>query len=249
MVDIARLDPALATAVRGAVRTSFLGRISHDVRQSILGVSIIQQLHAGCFISRLGETPAPAVVIKGVVGGYLSSTDDRSINVRWIGPGQAIGLGELSGVAGSVWLRAVSDCTLLTMGSRALGRAVDREPALARAVCRELASELSTTTARLADDVFSRIKQRVARHLLLMAADARSGASIPVTQQQLAEGVGTSADVVARALRELRCDGVLGTARSGVHIRRPAALRQLAESSVLGADKCRQEGRQVSFLG
>jgi len=246
MVDVARLDPALGKAVRSAVRMSFLWRVSRHVRQRMLDISIIQKLQAGCFVSRLGETPMPCVVIEGTVGGYLSSRDDRSINVRLITTGQALGLGELVGVSGPVWLRAVSDCTLLTIGSRTLGEAVAQDPTMARAVCRELAWELSATTEWLADELFSPVKQRVARHLEHIG---RGDASIPITHQQLAEGVGTSADVVARALRELRTEGVLETRRNGIHVRRPAVLRQIAQSAVQRPDKSRQEGRQLSLIG
>lgn len=249
MVDVARLDPSLAAVVRAAVRASFLGRIRPEVRQRILRQSMLQQLLAGGFVSRLGETPAPAIVVQGTVGAYLSSRDDRSINARWITPGQAIGLAQVLGVRGSFWLRAVSDCTLLTIGSRALADTIAREPTLAHAVSRELAWELGAATERLADDLFSHMKHRVARHVLQRATEAGPGTSVHVTQQELADGVGSSADVVARALRELRDDGVLEMRRSGIHIRRAAALHRIAESSVLLADNSREQGRQLSLIG
>lgn len=248
MVDAARLDPSLAKAVRSALRGSFLSGIPHATREAILGQSFIHQLPAGSFVSRPGETVAPGVVILGMVGGYLSSRDDRSINARWITPGQAIGLAHVLGVPGPTWLRAVTDCTLLTIGSRRLGEAISSEPSLARAVIRELAWELTVTTERLADDVFSHIKQRVARHILQTASGGRPGRSVLITQQELADGVGTSADVVARALRELRDAGVLETGRSGIRICRAAALQKLAESAVLVADNSRHQGRRLSLI-
>jgi CRP-like cAMP-binding protein len=70
----------------------------------------------------------------------------------------------------------------------------------------------------------------VARHLLDLAA-AQAGRRpliAKVTQQELADAVGTVREVVARTLRELRRDGVVNTGRAGVAISSPERL--LAEA-------------------
>jgi CRP/FNR family transcriptional regulator len=47
---------------------------------------------------------------------------------------------------------------------------------------------------------------------------------VPVTQQELADAVGTAREVVVRVLRELRRDGVVRTERGYIVILDPARL-------------------------
>ena len=69
-------------------------------------------------------------------------------------------------------------------------------------------------------------RQRVACHLLDLAAEWQRGSKLlaPVSQQELADAVGTVREVVARVLRELREAGLVETTRSGVLITDPAGL-------------------------
>ena len=56
---------------------------------------------------------------------------------------------------------------------------------------------------------FAPVRQRVARHLLDLASERQHGATLfaPISQQQLAEAVGSVREVVVRVLRDLRAEG------------------------------------------
>jgi CRP/FNR family transcriptional regulator len=81
------------------------------------------------------------------------------------------------------------------------------------------------------------VRQRVARHLLDLASarvgeppasDHRAGREliVQVSQQDLANAVGTVREVVVRVLRELRQDGVVRTERDRIVLLEPARLIQ-----------------------
>jgi CRP/FNR family transcriptional regulator len=79
-------------------------------------------------------------------------------------------------------------------------------------------------------NTFAAVRQRVARHLLDLAAQRGPGREamaeivVPVSQQELADAAGTVREVVVRVLRELRRDGVVRTERDHIVILDPARL-------------------------
>ena len=70
------------------------------------------------------------------------------------------------------------------------------------------------------------MRERVAGHLLDLAhpTDEPQRLTVPVTQQQLADGVGTVREVVARVLRELRSEGIVTTSAGSIVILDPVTL-------------------------
>jgi CRP/FNR family cyclic AMP-dependent transcriptional regulator len=81
------------------------------------------------------------------------------------------------------------------------------------------------TTARLA---LRPLKQRVAMHLLELAMpDLKVGGRpvAQVTQQELADSVGSVREVVGRVLRQFRLDGLVSVSRSNITVLDEARLR------------------------
>lgn len=80
---------------------------------------------------------------------------------------------------------------------------------------------------------FTTVRQRVARHLLDLAAQesrttrgTQAVLTVRVTQQQLAEAVGTVREVVVRVLRDLRESDVIRTHAGRIDIVDPLRLSQ-----------------------
>ena len=95
------------------------------------------------------------------------------------------------------------------------------------AIARYASAALYRLVAELRGTAFSTIRQRVARHLLDLAAEHQQGALLiaPVTQRQVAEAVGSVREVVARALGGLRADGLVVKSPGGLVITDPERLR------------------------
>jgi PAS domain S-box-containing protein len=105
-------------------------------------------------------------------------------------------------------------------------RLVETDANVARAVLAELSRRLEDVYATVADAAFGTVREKVARHLLALSGDGRPGERriAPITQQELADGVGTMREVAARALRDLRRDGIIRTAPGSIEILDSARL-------------------------
>jgi CRP/FNR family transcriptional regulator len=73
---------------------------------------------------------------------------------------------------------------------------------------------------------FGTVRQRVARHLLDLASTTQAGPALVVTisQQELADAVGSVREVVVRVLRELREEGYVETGHDGITLLDPQQL-------------------------
>jgi CRP/FNR family transcriptional regulator len=112
------------------------------------------------------------------------------------------------------------------------------DPDVAWAVIRELTHTVYALWHELAATAFASVPQKVARHLLEIAAreqEADGGAlTAHVSQQELADLAGSVREVVARALRELRDEGVVRVSRSGIEVVDPVLLSARAWPRDLG---------------
>jgi CRP/FNR family transcriptional regulator len=79
----------------------------------------------------------------------------------------------------------------------------------------------------LAGNTFASVRQRVARHLLDLAAARAAGSrtlTVTVNQQELANSVGSVREVVARILAELRAENLVRTSPDRVEILDPVRM-------------------------
>jgi CRP/FNR family cyclic AMP-dependent transcriptional regulator len=100
---------------------------------------------------------------------------------------------------------------------RHLGRT---DIAIANALLEELSERVVSFVAEIPGSAFTTVRQRVARHLLHLASDQPGGQALVarITQQQLADAVGTVREVVVRELRSLREERVVETGSRSITI-------------------------------
>jgi CRP/FNR family transcriptional regulator len=93
-------------------------------------------------------------------------------------------------------------------------------------MAQEVTRRLYETLEALAGNAFGSLRQRLARHLLDLAAARQQGRGLLVkaTQQELADAVGSVRPVVARIIRDLRAEGLITTSSDGIIILKPAEL-------------------------
>jgi CRP/FNR family transcriptional regulator, cyclic AMP receptor protein len=126
--------------------------------------------------------------------------------------------------------QALVDAELLRLSPAVVRRAVARDTRVAQAFLSELSERVLSSIDEIPGNTFATVRQRVARHLLDLAAERGPGREVgaeivvPVSQQELADAVGTVREVVVRVLRELRQDGVVRTERDHIVILDPARL-------------------------
>ena len=80
-------------------------------------------------------------------------------------------------------------------------------------MAQEVTRRLYETLEALAGNTFGSLRQQIARHLLDLAASRQQGRGlvVNVTQQELADAVGSVRPVVARIIRDFRTEGLIST--------------------------------------
>ena len=118
-------------------------------------------------------------------------------------------------------IQALVDTELLVLRADRVRTMSDRERAMADALMAELSDRVYQFVVELPGASFATVRQRVARHLLDLASDEQRGGTrlvAPVSQQAMADAIGSVREVVVRALGELRKEGLVATGSGGIEI-------------------------------
>lgn len=208
-----------------AIATSLLAELPVSLRDRVLADALSVDLPAGSTIYRDEDDPRCALVVTGLVRVVLLAPDGRSVTVRYARAGELLGVPTIVGGPAPVVAHVVTDARLLMLNARTLRLLGQTEPAVAWLLAREVALRLYATLEATADTAFGSLRQRVARHLLDLAIRQPDGRLVaPVTQQELADAVGSARPAVARVVAELRALGLVATAAPGIAIRDPEGL-------------------------
>jgi CRP-like cAMP-binding protein len=110
-------------------------------------------------------------------------------------------------------VQAVTDCTVLEFDAGVFSLCAATQISLANAINVELGRRLEDVYATIGDSAFGSIRQRVVRHLLALANDDVAGdfPVVAISQRHLADSVGSSREVVARLLAQMRTEGLIRT--------------------------------------
>jgi CRP/FNR family transcriptional regulator len=213
--------------LRAAVVLSHLRELPADALDDLLAGAVRLRIPASSVFHRQGDgAPHLELVVSGLVRVFVSAPDGRTMTVRYCRPGALIGMMSLftPGFALPATVQALVDAELLALSPAVARRAAAQDVRVARAFLREQSERAISFLYEVPGSAFATVRQRVARHLLDLAAEGGPELVAPVSQQQLADAVGTVREVVVRVLRELRLAGVIRTGRDGIVILDPARL-------------------------
>jgi CRP/FNR family transcriptional regulator len=205
----------------------FFGLLGPEVR-GILAAAPRRRFRRGQTLwAAGGEAHGLAVVLSGRVR-VVRAPGGRQYAVHAEGPGGT--LGEVPFFAGGSYPAtavAAEATECLWIDRPTLARAVAADPELAFWWLGRLAARVRQLVQRLDQQTASTVAQRVARLLLARHAAARGRPfALAATQAEAAEELGTVREVLVRALRRLREDGVVESPARGRYVVRDA--RRLA---------------------
>ena len=213
--------------VEDALTRSFLADLPAEVVGRLRADGERADYPAGTTVYRAGSDPRAALVVHGLLRVYLASAEGRQVTVRYARPGDVLGIAVLVGGPASVGVQAVEPSGLFRISSRTLTAAARRDPRVSWAVAEELNRRLYDTLEQTAVNAFGSVHQRVAAHLLDLASAQQHPAGrlvAHISQQELADAVGSVREVVARALRDFRVAGVVATTADSIVILDAARL-------------------------
>jgi CRP/FNR family transcriptional regulator len=221
----------------GAERSQNLAvALLHDGPWASLPTKTVELLAAG---GRLSDVPAGitvygesdaervGVIVRGLLRVYMHTSDGRQVTVRYVRAGHLLGVPALVGGPAPVSVQALTDSAVYFMDVARVKRLARQDAAVAWVLAEESVHRLYDVLEELAGNTFATVRQRVARHLLDLAAsrpvsDGRLVAL--VSQQDLANSVGSVREVVARVLRELRAASLVHTSSGRVEILDPVKM-------------------------
>ena len=215
-----------STAIEEALARSVLSALPPALRVTLTKDAFPVNLPAGSTLYNAEDEPRCGLVITGLIRVYMSSPEGRQITVRYARTGELLGIAAIVGGPAPTSVQILTDAEILMLNTRTLQMSGQTEPVVGWLMAQEVTRRLYDTLEALAGNTFGSLQQRVARHLLDLAASRQQGRGlvVKVTQQELADAVGSVRPVVARIIRELRVEGIITTSSDGIVILKPAEL-------------------------
>ena len=219
------MDPDVAEALA----KSFLGRLSSEVVDPLLEDQVRLDYPAGTTIYRGGEPARAILVVSGLIRIYVTSRRGRQVTIRYGRPADVLGTALIIGGPLNAHAQTLSPTSVLQIDARRLEDAARRDVRLTYAMAEQVSDRLDEAIEQIAINAFGSVKQRVASQLLELASTHQRPEAPLVTevsQQELADAIGSVREVVARAVRDLRAAGIVATSKDRVEILDPVRLHE-----------------------
>jgi CRP/FNR family transcriptional regulator len=202
-----------------------------DTITSLIDGGRIGSIPAGRTVYAEADAAGLALIVDGLLRVHMHASDGRQVTVRYVRAGDLLGVPSLVGGPAPVFVQAVTPAAAFFFDGDRVKRAARTDASIAWTLAEESVHRLYDVLEELAGNAFASVRQRVARHLLDLAA-SRSVSGGPLTafvsQQDLANSVGSVREVVARVLAELRAERLVRTSPGRVEILDPVRMsRQL----------------------
>jgi CRP-like cAMP-binding protein len=169
-----------------------------------------------------------ALVVLGIVR-LFAHADGMEPTLAYAGPGALVGTHLVRAHdATPIDLQAVAPSVVMLLPPNRIRDLIRAEAPFANAVVDHAQTFVGSTVATLAARTGADLSQRLAREITLLAELFPAQGLIPVTEQQLADGVGSIRESVARTLGDFRRDGWVATTRHGLLVLDGGAVRRAA---------------------
>ena len=211
----------------GLLRGGHWAGVPSATIESLIAGGRIVTFPSGHTVYSEADAEALAVIMQGLLRVYMLAADGRQVTVRYVRAGDLLGVPALIAGPAPVFVQTVTSGAAFFFDVDEVKRAAKNDAALAWGLAEEAVHRLYDVLEELAGNTFASVRQRVARHLLDLAASrpvANRTLTATVNQQDLANSVGSVREVVARVLAELRAEHLVRTAPGSVEILDPVRL-------------------------
>jgi CRP/FNR family transcriptional regulator len=185
----------------------------------------------GEVVFHVGDVDGPALIGAGLLRALVSHKG-REATVRYLRPGWLAGLHTLFDEM-PITVVAVESSIVIHLDRRVVSRLAHEHADFAWSLLGHCSEFVVNLTAAVRMFAFSTVKQRVAARILAFASQAdrlNQQRIARVTQQGLADSVGSVREVVARAMRDLKSEGLVATVSpAGIVILDEAGLQRVAD--------------------
>lgn len=214
--------------VGGLTKIGFLGRLPPEIANAVVAGGRLVHYPARALTFVGDEVASAGIAVDGLQRVYLAARDGRQLTIRYVFRGELLGAIRLPSVHVNIATQTLEKATVLHFRPGHLEFLAERHPQLAMALVDEYAERLGRGYRALVLRAFSSVKARLAQDLYWRAEAVRSArgtsAEIQATQQDLADSIGSVREVVARAIDELRRDGLIERTTAAIQVLDPDRL-------------------------
>jgi len=136
----------------------------------------------------------------------------------------------------AIFMQIVTESTLTLLAPETLTRLSATQLDVSVAMSRHLAMRVRDAYRLIAVRSLGNIRERMAYDLLDRAAQSQlvvGRLEVIATQGDLADSIGSSREVMSRALRDLRAEGIVETAPGVIRVLDPARLAAIVRAFVI----------------
>ena len=213
----------------------FLSLLSAANRRRVLERSTRAVYPAGTIAFRPGDPPRAYLVERGLLRIFMSIPDGRQATVAFIHASELAGGVTIMTGPPSVFAQVVVESILTTLEVETARRVVARENQVSGAVATHLATQVRNAFRLIAVRSLGSVRERLAYDLLERACQCqlKSGQlEVEATQADLAASIGSSREVVSRAIKGFRVAGIIKTRPGLIRVVDPVRLAETVRAFV-----------------
>ncbi|HJW50312.1 MAG TPA: Crp/Fnr family transcriptional regulator [Candidatus Limnocylindria bacterium] len=212
--------------VDAAVARSALARLPAPALRQLVDRGMRLDARARTILFREGDPPMVVLVVHGTLRVYATAEDGREFTFFWAHPGDSLGHSFVTGGARDASAQAVSDAAVHVVPMELVESLARADVAVAWELLRMTSSRVRQLVESVRMLVFMDLRQRVAHRLIELAFRQPAGTALvaEVSQQDLADLVGSPRTSIARILADLRSEGIVRTVPRGIQVLRPERL-------------------------
>ena len=210
----------------------FLSLLSATNRRRILEGSRRSVYPAGTIVIKPDDQPRTFVIERGLARCYWSLPDGRQATIVFLHPKELI-CPSVIGNPSCTYMQVITESSLTSLDPEVVRDLAATEVEVAAAIAKHLSMRVRAAHRLIAVRSLGSIRERVAYDLLDRASQSQlvvGRLEVKATQADIADSIGSSREVISRALTSLRARGIVETAPGVVRILVPSLL-----ASIVGA--------------
>jgi CRP/FNR family transcriptional regulator len=208
-------------------RVDFLGRLSVANRRRLLLGSTRAVYPAGTLAIRPGGPRVVFLIDSGLARAYWTIPDGRQAAVAFYRPQEIVISNTFLDRPPWTFVQTITDSTLTLLDPDNVRALAEHEVQVAVAMATNLSLRVRDAFRLITVRSLGSIRERLAYDLLTRTSQSQLVAGrleVRATQTQLADSIGSSREVLSRALRDLRAAGIVETAPGLVRVLNPQQL-------------------------
>ena len=201
--------------------------LSDELLESVAIHGVVRNVPRNNILLQEGEqSDALYVVVTGKMKIFVGDEEGKELVLSILGPGDFFGeMAIIDGAPRSATVMSVGESTVVIIGKQDFTTCLREMPDLAFNLLRSLARRVRNVNEHVRDLALLDVYGRVARTLLRLAKPKGDIlVTDAITQQEIANMVGASREMVSRVLTNLKNDGFISVAGKQITICDPPAL-------------------------